>query len=95
MNWIAIAAASVLLTIGVVKVVNAGVRERDAEPARLVVEKSHTTSSYSCGKSCVGTSDHYTLFAADGGTCSVSRREWARVPRGTAWKCEQLFGWSD
>lgn len=72
----------------------AGVREMENEPPQVVVDKSHTVSSYSCGQNCITNSDNWTLLSEGGDTCDVSRREYAAVKIGDNFKCTQLFGWS-
>lgn len=98
MNWLRNAAIAAVLTAIVyygIGCYHEGQRVRDLDPPRVVVEKTHTTESYSCGTNCITNSDVFRLFAADGGTCRVDRHEWARVQKGERWKCMNLYGWAD
>lgn len=88
------AACITALIWGCTKCYYAGVREMENEPPQIVVDKSHTTSSYSCGQNCITNTDNWTLLAESGDTCDVSRREYAQTKIGDSLKCTQLFGWS-
>lgn len=89
-----IGAALITLAIwGMSSCYRAGVREMENEPAQAIVDKSHTTRSYSCGNNCVTSSDEWTLLAESSDYCNVGRREYARAKLGQEWKCSQLFGW--
>lgn len=90
---IVVAAFITFLIWGAVHIYRAGVREMENEPPQVVVDKSHTVRSYSCGQNCVTNSDYWTLLSAEGETCDVSRKEYAFTKVGDSFKCTQLFGW--
>ena len=87
------AAGITLIIWGAVHIYHVGVRKMEESPPQVVVDKSHSVRSYSCGRDCVTSSDEWTLLAESGDWCNVGRREYAQVKVGLPYKCPQLFGW--
>lgn len=88
---------------GIAKLVQAGVRERDAEPPRIVVDREHRTESRRrCTEDMDGyercrwvTDDYYYLVSREGYTCQVTAREYRVARISEPHKCMQLFGWTE